>query len=310
MQNEVKFLSLIWGCAFATNVFATDQAEKTFRIAGYLPEYRVDTIGPDQVLGLTDLIVFSVQPTPNGSLANNAWPQKRMAKARELSTKAKVPLLLAVGGWGRSTGFAAMTANDRSRQRFVKELSSFCQTNQFKGVVYDWEFPRNAKEDEDCGALFRDTKRLFGPKGWSVECAINPARPLPQSWLVHLDAIHVMSYDNVPRHATYAQSAMDLDAMAKLKAPANKLLLGLPFYGRQMTNRNNALTYADIKQRFRPANHQDEASGFFFNGPATITKKVKLAKERKLGGVMIWEVGQDTTGKDSLLKKVVSATRD
>ena len=84
----------------------------------------------------------------------------------------------------------------------------------------------------------------------------------------------------------------------------------MPFYGRQITNRNNALTYAEIKQRFRPGNHQDEAGGFYFNGPDTITKKVKLAKELELGGVMIWEVGQDATGKDSLLKKVLSATRD
>lgn len=306
----MKFLVAIYGVALTANLFAANQPEQSFRIAGYLPEYRVDTLNASQVTGLTDLIVFSVVPKQDGSLDTRAWPKRKLDKAKALASKAKTRLLLAVGGWGRSSGFPGMAGNAQSRQRFAKELATFCQANDFKGVVYDWEFPRNEKEEAACGHLFRDTKRLFGPKGWTVECAVNPARPLPKSWLAHLDSVHLMSYDNGPRHATYTQSAKDLDAMAKLRTPANKLLLGLPFYGRQMTNRNNALTYADIKQRFRPKNHQDEAGGFYFNGPATLAKKVKLAKERDLGGVIIWEIGQDTTGKDSLLKKVVSATKD
>ena len=306
----MKFLAAICGWVLATNLLSSQGATKQFRIAGYLPEYRVDELDPSQVAGLTDLIVFSVVPRSDGSLDAKAWPKRKLDKTKALASKAKARLLLAVGGWGRSAGFPGMAGNDQSRQRFVKDLSNFCQANGFKGVVYDWEFPRYAKEEASSGFLFRDTKRLFGPKGWTVECAVNPARPLPQSWLAHLDAVQLMSYDNGPRHSTYAQAVKDLEAMAKLRAPANKLLLGLPFYGRQITNRNNALTYAEIKRRFRPGNHQDEAGGFYFNGPDTITKKVKLAKELELGGVMIWEVGQDATGKDSLLKKVVSATRD
>ena len=33
--------------------------------------------------------------------------------------------------------------------------------------------------------------------------------------------------------------------------------------------------------------------GYFFNSPALITRKTRLAAELGLGGVMIWEVGQD-----------------
>ena len=98
--------------------------------------------------------------------------------------------------------------------------------------------------------------------------------------------------------------------MALLGVPAEMQLLGLPFYGRQITNRNNALAYAEIKGRFRPKRGQDEAGGYYFNGPATIAKKVKLAKERGLSGVMIWEIGQDAKGKDSLLKEVALAKKE
>ena len=98
--------------------------------------------------------------------------------------------------------------------------------------------------------------------------------------------------------------------MASLGVPAEMQLLGLPFYGRQITNRKNALTYAEIKVRFRPKRGQDEAGGYYFNGPDTIAKKVKLAKERGLSGVMIWEIGQDAKGKDSLLKEVALAKKE
>lgn len=306
----MKCLAAICGWIPVAHLLSAQQAAPDFRVAGYLPEYRVDAIDPSQVAGLTDLIVFSVAPRGNGSLETKAWPKRRLAKARALAAKAKARLLLAVGGWGRSAGFPGMAGNDRSRQRFVKELSAFCQANGFKGVVYDWEFPENAKEEASCSNLFRDTKRIFAPKRWTVECAVNPARPLPHSWLIHLDAVQLMSYDNGPRHATFAQAEKDLDTMTKLRTPTNKLVLGLPFYGRQITNRNNALTYAEIKQRFRPSKEQDEAGGFYFNGPDTLVKKVKLAKQRGLAGVMIWEIGQDAQGKDSLLSQVLAATRD
>jgi GH18 family chitinase len=38
------------------------------------------------------------------------------------------------------------------------------------------------------------------------------------------------------------------------------------------------------------------------NGPATIAKKTELSKSH--GGIMIWELGQDASGDDSLLKVI------
>jgi chitinase len=302
----VKFLATIFGCALGAHFVGAQQADEVFRIAGYLPEYRVDAIDPSQVAGLTDLIAFSVSPRSDGSLDTKNWPNGKLDKARNLATKAKARLLLAVGGWGRSAGFPGMAGNAQSRQRFVKELSAFCQTNGFKGVVYDWEFPRTPQEEASFDHLLRETSRLFVPKRWTMEVAVNSTRPFPRDWTVKVDAVHVMSYDNGPRHATYKQAVTDLNNMALLGVPAKMQLLGLPFYGRQITNRNNALPYAEILQRFNPEKAQDEAGGFFFNGPDTLAKKVKLAKERELGGVMIWEIGQDAKGMDSLLGQLTS----
>ena len=298
------------GLVLAVAFLTAKEPEKVFRIAGYLPEYRVDGITPENVDGLTDLIVFSVSPEADGAHDTSVWPKRKLEKAKKLADSAKARLLVAVGGWGRSTGFPGMAGNSRSRQRFVKELSSFCQTNGFNGVVYDWEFPRNQKEETSFDHLLRETRRLFVPKHRTVEIAVNPARPLPRDWTVKVDAVHVMSYDNGPRHATYEQAVADLNNMARLGVPPEMQLLGLPFYGRQIKNRKKAITYAEIKERFQPKREQDEVGGHYFNGPDTLAKKVKLAKSRGLAGVMIWEIGQDAKGKDSLLNQVAVATKE
>ena len=298
------------GIALAVSFLTAKEPQKVFRIAGYLPEYRVDGITTEGVARLTDLIVFSVFPEADGALDTSVWPKRKLEKAKKLAGSAKARLLVAVGGWGRSGGFPTMTENSKARERFVRELDAFCQANGFSGVVYDWEFPSTDKEEASFDHLLRETRRLFVPRRRTVEIVVNSAKPFPRDWTVKVDAVHVMSYDNGPRHATYEQAVADLNKMALLGVPAEMQLLGLPFYGRQITNREKAITYAEIKERFQPKREQDEAGGYYFNGPATIAKKVKLAKSRGLAGVMIWEIGQDTKGTGSLLKQVALTEKE
>ena len=306
----MRATAIVCGLVLAVAFLTAKEPEQVFRIAGYLPDYRVGGITTESIEGLTDLIVFSISPNANGSIDAGSWPKRKLEKVRELAASAKARMLIAVGGWGRSAGFPGMADNSQSRQRFVKELSAFCQTNGFSGVVYDWEFPSTDKEEASFDYLLRETRRLFVPKRRTIEVAVNPARSFPRDWTVKVDAVHIMSYDNGPRHATYDQAVSDLNNMARLGVPAEMQLLGLPFYGRQITNRKKAITYAELKERFQPKREQDEAGGYYFNGPDTLAKKVKLAKKRGLAGVMIWEIGQDAKGTGSLLKQVTVAEKE
>ena len=42
-----------------------------------------------------------------------------------------------------------------------------------------------------------------------------------------------------------------------------------------------------------------------FNGPSTIRAEIRYAGEQSLGGIMIWEIGQDAVG-DASLRKVIA----
>ena len=64
------------------------------------------------------------------------------------------------------------------------------------------------------------------------------------------------------------------------------------------------MTYAEIVQKFHPAGEVDIAGNFYFNNIRTIIRKTKAAQQDGLGGVMIWELGQDTTNDTSLLQAI------
>ena len=64
------------------------------------------------------------------------------------------------------------------------------------------------------------------------------------------------------------------------------------------------MAYSDLARRFDLSEGVDLVEGVYFNGPQLVRKKVQYSLEKKLAGVMIWEIGQDTTDQTSLLQTI------
>jgi len=140
---------------------------------------------------------------------------------------------------------------------------------------------------------------------WLTVAAAGWGKHLKRETFPFIDRIHVMAYDQGTPHAPFAGAVKDLRYWEAQGAPKAKLLLGLPFYGRNA--QNTARTYSELVAQFKPTPDTDSAGGFRFNGPTTIRRKTHHAVLGGYGGVMIWELSQDATGKASLLDAVRTA---
>lgn len=274
-----------------------------FRVAGYLPDYRFAEFDIATAQALTDLIIFSAEPNEDGGidlerLKNCPWP-----KLLELKTKHRVRLILTIGGWDRSAHFARMAADAKLRKAFADAVVRLALERRLDGIDLDWEHPKDASEQESYGALLTDLRSAFKPYGLMLTVTIAAWQHLPVSAVDSVDFVQVMAYDHDNQHSTLEGARRDLQLLFDAKIPAAKIVLGLPFYGRDVQSRN-ATTYREIIANFRPDPAIDQVGQVYFNGPKTIQRKVELAIDSQLGGIMVWELGQDAPGDQSLLKVI------
>ena len=135
-----------------------------------------------------------------------------------------------------------------------------------------------------------------------------PGGMVPDASLPYLDLIGIMSYDQVGptwgtpggEHSTYAQALGDLTLWIRKGVPANRLALGVPFYGRGFGGYREGWSLQDIASQFGDAQLSSDMVGkacggcsyITYNGLPTLDRKAELAGAWG-AGVMVWEVGQD-----------------
>jgi len=280
-------------------------AELTMDIVGYLPDYRVASVNSGVSRMLTHLIYFSIEPQADGNLDLTRFDMMSQSYLNALKRdNPAVKMIIAVGGWGRSRYFPDVTLNDILRNYFIVELLSFCKVNNFDGIDLDWEFPANSSEQEAYATLISQLGDSCAVHDLSLSVALNAYQTLATEAYSHLDRVHIMSYDHSGRHATFEQALNDVAVFLGRGIPSEKLYLGMPFYGRKITDFSQVLGYRDIVSRYHPSENVDEVDGYYFNNIGTVIRKSEYAIAADLGGVMVWEIGQDTDGEESLLRAI------
>ncbi|MBI5760406.1 MAG: glycoside hydrolase family 18 protein [Planctomycetales bacterium] len=271
----------------------------SFRVVGYVPDYRIADIDPAVGKFLTDIVYFSAEPERTGELNRQRLKAKDLKLLQEIKKQHGVSLLLCIGGWDRSKGFAPMAASAPERGRFIDEVTRFCLENRFDGADLDWEHPANDIERKNFATLLNEMKRKFAPHHLRLTAAV-------AGWQVHsgddfqaVDALHLMAYDAPGQHATYEFAVSEVTRLVEKGVPPAKICLGVPFYGRSVKDPAVSLTYAEIVNKHSPAKEIDQVDGIYFNNISTIERKTKFGLSSKLGGIMVWELGQDTNNERS-----------
>ncbi|MBV9528450.1 glycosyl hydrolase family 18 protein [Sphingomonas sp.] len=319
------------------------QAQERGTVVGYIAAFKgLDReIGEGRLDKYTQVDLAFVNPTPesevmgagglacaptgNGAMVSDAQLRGLVAAAHGVGTKVIASLGGAVippcgGDWN------ALLAPDM-RGRLVANVIGMVDQYGLDGIDIDLEGDLMTGIDKagnytpfvrDLAAALHARSKLL-----TVATGSYPGGMAPDASLPFFDVVGVMSYDQVGpswgapggEHSTYAQAEADLRLWIGKGVPANRIALGVPFYGRGFGSYRQGWDIGDIVDAFGRRQLNGDLVGkrcggcsyITYNGFPTLERKAELAGAWG-AGVMVWEIGQDLPGNDAI-RHVDSAYR-
>ncbi|XP_034489275.1 serine-rich adhesin for platelets [Drosophila innubila] len=279
--------------------------------------------------------------------------------------------MIAIGGWNEgSLRFSPLVASAERRQQFIKNILKFLRQNHFDGLDLDWEYPAHREggksRDRDNYAQFvQDLRAEFereAEKTGRTRLLLTMAVPAGIEYIdkgydvpklnKYLDWFNVLTYDfhsshepSVNHHAPLysmeddseynydAELNIDYSIKYYLKAGADrdKLVLGIPTYGRSYTLINEEstelgapsegpgeqgdatrekgyLAYYEICQSLKEDSEwtvvqpNADVMGPYayrrnlwvgYDDEAIVRKKAEYVVAHGLGGIMFWAIDND-----------------
>jgi chitinase len=304
------------------------------------------------------------------------FPHDRENLAALVALRKKNPSLqifISVGGWLWSTNFSDIALTAESRALFIESAVSFLKQNNLDGVDIDWEYPGDAGaghpfrsvDKTNFTLLLKELRTRFDREQkrshhrWLLSIAAGASTEFldhteMRKAAQYLDTVNLMSYDyyvagpdkTTGHHAPLYTNPSDpkkISADASVRSfeaagvPPAKIVLGVPFYGREWQNvaKINQGLYQSgqpIPNSYLPYNVIVDklASGQFdrrwdpiasvpylygtqqqifitYEDPESIRAKCNYILLRKLGGVMFWDYTGDS--KHELLNTIDAQLR-
>jgi chitinase len=347
-------------------LFAVQGSAATPRVVGYYAgwnrEYTPDKIPADKLTHIN----YAFATIRDGEIFSRTSDETFRQFQAIQRKHPHIKTLISIGGWGGSGGFSDAALTPVAREKFARSCAAFMIKHRFDGIDIDWEYPggggpagaQSRPEDrQNFTSLLAELRHhidVFG-KMDRRHFLLTIAAPAGNQYkrieldLIHplLDFLNLMTYDfagpwskttgfNAP---LFGEMSADTSVKNYLAAgvPREKLVLGVPFYGRawggvkdvnsgfdqphdgeppravgsgeEWSYRSIAEHYIDHgPKRFWSDEAKvpwlfDAAKGLMisYDDPQSLRAKANYAREQKLGGVMIWELSQDDA-QSSLLK--------
>ena len=263
--------------------------------------------------------------------------------------------MAAAGGWNLGSAvFSQLAANATTRVNFAKNVVAFLRLHKFDGFDLDWEYPAqrdgNPITDKiNFVLLLKELKTALGLAGYLLSiAAASPAASAYSSYDIpnvaaNVDFVNLMTYDlhgswdqktgihaalyAHPTETTSYQRQLNVDSCVQYwltqGTPREKLIVGIPMYGRTMTLSNPTqngigasisgpglagkytnqetgfLGYNEICENKWPriwqstqqvpyASNGDQWVGY--DDVESVTTKSNYILKNNLGGAMIWSI--------------------
>lgn len=272
-------------------------------------------------------------------------------------------VLVSVGGWLWSTNFSDMALTAESRRVFEDSVMRFLTQYDLDGLDIDWEYPGmpgaghpfRAEDKQNFTALLKELRERFDAvtrrsgKRLYLTVAMGSSDDVLANTEMrkvarYVDTVNLMTYDYYepgsesitgnhsplftdPADPKAISSDKSVQAFEKAGVPAEKILLGVPFYGHvwgQVGEQNHGLfqTGKAVPGAYAPfgaidsnqigpgfTRYWDSAASvpYLYNAekqtfisyedPESLKAKCKYIRDHKLSGIMFWEYSSDPTGK-------------
>jgi GH18 family chitinase len=293
--------------------------DTTFKVVGYLGGDNFKRIDELELNRLTYLNLAFANPDKDGNLVfdGNFDITPVVKKGHEAGLKVFVSL---AGGGRPDTAVWKSVLLPENRSAFVKHILEYVEKNDLDGVDVDIEWNLLPTILDLYNPFVVELKQALHSKGKGITSALGATQlheAISRDALDAYDFINVMVYDktgiwrpdDIGPHSpySYAEEAIVFWTQT-MKVPADRIILGVPFYGFDFTPPARYIDFSEIIQGKPNLAYQDSEGMRYYNGIPTIVKKTQLARQ-KLGGVMIWEIASDTTGDLSLLRALDQAIK-
>ena len=285
-----------------------------FRIVGY---FKGDLKTESELIDfkkITHLNVAFINPDSNGVFQVVPGLSALVARAHDNHVK----ILAAIGG-GKAPKYFPALLKANKRAEFSLSIKNLMDNYSLDGIDIDIE---GELITEDYEGFITGLASVIKPQGLlTVAVASNNARFFTENVVKAFDFINIMSYDKTgpwrPKdagpHAPYEMFAEDLSFWKAKGATQAQLNAGLPFYGYAFNSATISMSYKKLIETYPGAENEDElklpdGGMLYYNGLLTIKKKTQLAL-KEAGGVMIWQLVQDSKDKNSLLNAIYKTVK-
>lgn len=364
-MSKFRFLALLLLLIVSASCFAAPKTGRQFEITGYVFT-RGAALTPGQVdASRLTRINYAFSNIQGGRMVLGAPTdaQNFSLLTAMRNSNPNLTVLVSVGGWLWSTNFSDMASTAESRRTFEDSVMVFLTQYDLDGLDIDWEYPGmpgaghpfRPQDKQNFTSLLRELRDRFdavtrksGKKlyltvamGSSEEVIANTEMNKVQRYV---DTVNLMTYDYYepgsesitgnhsplyadPADPKHASSADSVKAFEKAGVPAEKILLGVPFYGHEwgdVPEQNHGLfqTGKPIPNAYAPFNVIDSSmigQGFThywddaakvpylynadkhifvsYEDPESLKLKCQYVRSNKLGGIMFWEYFGDSGSK-------------
>lgn len=311
----------------------------------------LNNVLPGQLSMLDEVRYFGLSVDSNGgivSLSGSLQSHKDNIVAiqgviNSLPVGARPRLDITLGGAGEDATFTSVAASESKRSVLAQNVNALLNETGADGVDVDWEHPdAGVQRTTQFPALLKRIKQEVGADR-RVYATVDPTVVISNSVFTGanaIDGVSLMTYDlgwwgndpgdpNTGEHSPQEYVEDSVEAWTEAPgspndrpwvfgnwgngSPAERLGVGLPFYGRALSNQT-AYTYSELVAGGATTDgeyYQYAGQQVWSPSPELAAQRVEHALEQGLQHLIFWEIGQDlpTSNSKSLLR-VAYETRE